>query len=386
MRVDLRLIDAMTGTEKLAEEYAGSLDDVFDLRERVVRRVVESVGVALTPEEGHRLAARPPSTPRTYETLLRIRHEASRLGEEGLERGLVLAHQALAGLGDDALLYAALGVMHHTNYEAGASSDVASLHLAETYASRALELDPDLPLALRAMGLVRHTQGDLQAFVRCMRRAVELDRTSDGLIRLASVLAAVGRISDARRYADVALASDPLVFRAAWVAAVVEFFDGRFDAALARMRVAVEGLAPSEPFGLWWLAQACAYRGREDEARALFERVANLEPSPWTDLSEVWRRALEGSRDGVLEWFAVPSAPQHVVAVGQWYPCVLAACLARVDEPGEALDWVERAVSGGFSNHQFLSQHDRFLAPLGAHPRFDALMDRAREKEQAFRI
>jgi len=215
---------------------------------------------------------------------------------------------------------------------------------------------------------------------------VELERTSDGLVRLGFVLASTGRMTDARRYADVAQASDPLVFRAAWVAAVVEFFDGRFDAALARMRAAVEGLAPSEPFGLWWLAQAYAYHGREDEARALFERVVNMEANPWTDLSEVWRRALEGDRDGVLEWFAGSSAPLHAVVVDQWYPCVLAACLARVGEPGEALDWVERAVSGGFSNHLFLSRHDRFLAPLGAHPRFDVLMDRAREKEEAFRI
>ncbi len=386
VRIALRLIDTRTGQEELAEEFAGSLDDVFDLLERVVRKVVETVGVTLTTEEGRRLAARPASAPRTYETWLRIRHEASAPTDEGLERGLVLAHQALASLGDDALLYAALGVMHHANYETGARSDAASLHLAETYASRALELDPDLPLGLRAMGLVRQTQGDLQTFVGCMGRAVELERTSDGLVRLAFVLAAAGRIADARRFADAALASDPLVFRTAWVAAVVEFFDGRFDAALAQMRAAVEGLAPVEPFGLWWLAQAYAYRGREDEARPLFERVVNMEASPWTDLSEVWRRALEGDRDGVLEWFAAPSDPQHVVVLDQWYPCVLAACLARVDEPGEALDWVERAVSGGFSNHVFLSQHDRFLAPLGAHPRFEPLMDRAREKEQAFRV
>jgi TolB-like protein/tetratricopeptide (TPR) repeat protein len=386
VRIALRLIDARTGLEELAEEFAGSLDDVCDLRERVVRRVVKAVGVTLTAEEGHRLAARPTSMPRTYETWLRIRYAASAPTGEGLERGLVLAHQALANLGDDALLYAALGVMHHANYESGTRANETSLRLAETYAARALERDPDLPLGLRAMGLVRHAQGDLQAFVGCMRRAVELERTSDGLVRLAFALAMVGRMTDARRDADVALASDPLVFRAAWVAAVVEFFDGRFEAALVRMRAAVEGLAPSEPFGLWWLAQAYAYHGREDEARALFERVTNMEASPWTDVSEVWRLALEGDRGGVLEWFAVPSAAQHMVVVDQWYPCVLAACLARVGELSEALDWVERAVSWGFSNHLFLSRHDRFLAPLGTHPRFDVLMDRAREKEQAFRV
>jgi hypothetical protein len=49
-----------------------------------------------------------------------------------------------------------------------------------------------------------------------------------------------------------------------------------------------------------------------------------------------------------------------------------------------ALEWLERAIVWGFSNHRFLSEHSRFLAPLRGDPRFEALLERAREKERAF--
>lgn len=41
---------------------------------------------------------------------------------------------------------------------------------------------------------------------------------------------------------------------------------------------------------------------------------------------------------------------------------------------------------GGITNHRFLSEHNRFLAPLRGDPRFEALMEKAREKECAFEV
>lgn len=49
-----------------------------------------------------------------------------------------------------------------------------------------------------------------------------------------------------------------------------------------------------------------------------------------------------------------------------------------------AIDWLERAVARGFSNHRFLGESSPFLAPLRGHPRFESLLERAREQERAF--
>jgi hypothetical protein len=72
-------------------------------------------------------------------------------------------------------------------------------------------LNPDLPQALHAAGLVRYKRGDPQGFVRYAKRAWELGRDSDAAGYLSFMLAEIGRIREARHYGDEALAKDPLV-------------------------------------------------------------------------------------------------------------------------------------------------------------------------------
>lgn len=49
-----------------------------------------------------------------------------------------------------------------------------------------------------------------------------------------------------------------------------------------------------------------------------------------------------------------------------------------------AIDWLERAVQWGFCSHRFLGELSPFLAALRGLPRFEALMEVAREKERAY--
>jgi len=52
----------------------------------------------------------------------------------------------------------------------------------------------------------------------------------------------------------------------------------------------------------------------------------------------------------------------------------------------EALHWLANAIDLGFVNHRFLSTIDPFLAALRGEPRFQAIMERAREKQRAFEV
>lgn len=162
---------------------------------------------------------------------------------------------------------------------------------------------------------------------------------------LGFVLAEVGLIADARRFAVEAVAADPLNVFSRFARGAVDFFDGRFEEAAIWFRDYLVRVSPGEPFLIWWLAQALAYAGRIDEAKLNFEQVAKTD---------------------------------------EWFPNFIAACLVQVGDNDGALEWLERAITWGFSNHRFLSEHSRFLAPLRGEPRFLALMERARKKQQAF--
>jgi hypothetical protein len=127
----------------------------------------------LTTDEERRLAKRPISDPRAYDAYLRARREWSTFTKEGIERGLHLTNEALAIVGDNALIYAALGQIYYASYDFGISHDEETLLKAETNALKALDLNPDESQGLVSIGLVRYKRGDFQRFVGYSKRETE---------------------------------------------------------------------------------------------------------------------------------------------------------------------------------------------------------------------
>jgi len=384
LRITAQLIDSTTDAHLWAEKYTGTLEDVFALQEQMSRRIVDGLRVKLTPEEDRRLAARPIPDIRAYDAWLRASQAVWAFTKEGFDRAYELVNHALEIVGDNALLYAGLGFFHALAYDFGISHDPETLQLGERYAGRAIELDPGLGQAHYAMAYVRWKQGDFAGTVREARRAAELDRTIDALWSLGFVLSEIGRMADARRFADEAVAADPLNAMTGFARGVVEFLDGRFENAAAWFRKYLDKVAPGHPVLLWWLGQSLAQVGRDDEARTIFEQAVATEAVLISDMCALYNLAAEGDRSRVRQALDANTLLQEAAKTDEYFPNFIAACLARVGDHDGALDWLERSVAWGFSNHRFLSEHSRLHAPLRGNPRFQALMDRARRKQLDF--
>jgi serine/threonine protein kinase/tetratricopeptide (TPR) repeat protein len=386
LRITAQLIDSATDAHLWAEKYAGTLEDVFALQEQMSRQIVGGLRVKLTPDEDRRLAARPIQDVRAYDAWLRAGQEVWTFSKEGFDRAFKLVNYALGIVGENALLQAGLGWFYALSYDFGISHEQQTLLSGERHAARALELGPDLWQAHYAMAYVRYKQGDFAVAMREARRAIQEERASEALWLLGFVLAEIGRIDEARRFADEAVASDPLNPFSTFARAAVDFFDGRFVEAASRFQDYLDKVSPGDLLLLWWLAQAQANAGRNEEAKRNFEQLAKAEAVPIADLSALFCRALEGDRNGVEEMLAANLRLQETAKTDEWFPNFIAACLAQVGDNNGALQWLERAVGWGFSNHRFLNEHCRFLAPLRGDPRFRDLIDRAREKERTFEI
>ena len=108
IRITSQLIDATDDTHLWAEKYSGTLEDVFDIQERVSREIVKALQIELTSDDDHRVAARPIDDVSAYECYLRAKHEIFRYAQEGLDRALALLRQGLEIAGDNALLHVTL--------------------------------------------------------------------------------------------------------------------------------------------------------------------------------------------------------------------------------------------------------------------------------------
>ena len=384
LRITAQLIDAATDAHRWAEKYTGTLDDVFDLQERLSRRIVDALRVSLTPAEDRELAARPIQDIRAYDAWLRATADAWSFTPGGFDRAFQHLHRALEIVGDNALLHAGLGYYHSLAYDTGIRHDPETLARAEFHATRALELDPDLGQAHLAMAWVLYKRGGLSAGLRMMRRAAEKDRSIDALVLLAFGLGEAGRVAESRQLAQELVAADPLNQFAGFARGGAEFWDGRFDEAAMWFRKYLDEVAPGSPLLLWWLGQALAYGGRDVEARDLFNQVAGMEAGVLSDLSALHCLAADGDCDGLRDALRANTVVQEAAKTDEWFPNFIAACLARVGDHDSAIDWLEQAVNWGFCNGRFLGEVSPFLTPLRGTPRFEALMQVVREKEQAF--
>src|ERR1700751_5438881 len=96
VRITGQLIDAETGAHLWADRFDGSLEDVFDLQDRVAIEVAGVIEPALQAAEVRRSAARPTNDLTAYDLYLRALATFYPITKERLLQALKLLHQAIA--------------------------------------------------------------------------------------------------------------------------------------------------------------------------------------------------------------------------------------------------------------------------------------------------
>ena len=382
VRITAQLIDASNDTHLWAESYSGTLNDIFDLQEQLARQIVESLKGKLTPEEDQQLATRPIQDPHVYDIWLQAKQELWKFTKESIERAQDLLKNALDIVGDNALLYAGLSYACWAAYDFGISYKKETLEEGEKYAQKSLALDPNQPIALMGLGLMHYKRGDMQTTIINTIRAKELGLESDVAFS-GFLLAEVGKIAEAHRYAEEYIESNPLSFFSSWQKACVYIFDGKFESALTIFQVDKIRLTPREPIFDWWMAQAAAFAAEEEVARKVFKRIADIQAGVLTDFSRLFLCAMDKDKKSVKKVLDT-TILKDIAETDEWFPNFLAICLTQVGEYDQALYYLERAINWGFYNYRFLAEHNRYLFPLHGHPRFESLIRLAREKQEKF--
>jgi TolB-like protein/DNA-binding winged helix-turn-helix (wHTH) protein len=245
-RITAQLIRADNQLHLWTETYDRSWQDILAIQADVGARVADSLAVELVPAYEAADAARDRSVnPQAYEHYLRglfywnqrARDPASQLARAIEQFKLAVGDQpdfaaAYAGLADayDSLFFSnpAFGMEAHTN--------------ARTAIQRALQLDDRLASAYSALAwMTIHFDHDLPLAERHFRRALELDPNDPiARMRLSLVLAARGRLTEAVSEAETARRYDPLSAQITELQGWYAYYGGAPDDALQRIREAAE--------------------------------------------------------------------------------------------------------------------------------------------------
>jgi tetratricopeptide (TPR) repeat protein len=211
VRITAQLIDAATDVHLWAEQYTGSLEDIFDLQDDLSRRIVEALQVTLSPGEA-RLTATRPVDPRAYDAYLRGRYYLEQATADGRRRALEYFNQAIELDPDYARAHAALAETHaQAMMLAGVASDELRTQ-ANAAAQRAHELDPDDGVVHAVLAVLKCAKAyDWSGAEAEIQRAVELSPYDTTVLYYrARLLAALGRLDESLAVTHRILEIDPL--------------------------------------------------------------------------------------------------------------------------------------------------------------------------------
>jgi serine/threonine protein kinase/Flp pilus assembly protein TadD len=385
LRITAQLIDTETDAHLWGEKYSGTVEDVFDLQERLSRRIVEALEITLSPPEDREIAERPIADVRAFEYYQRARQEYYRYSSEGMAAARALAEHGLAVVGPNEALYGMLGTVYAWSPTVLLGVDEeTTLREAETCACHAFELNPGSAQGLSIMGQIAYRRGQPGEAVRLLSQACAADPNNpDAMHQLGGAYLLGGRIGPMREVLNRLVELDPLTASNHCLLGLSWSLGGDAPSAVPSHMRAIE-LDQRSTICRVCAGVALVAAGREAEAAGQFEW---LERQPSEDslaaLARRFRRGLAGDKAAVL---TPPSAAERAMAESdEYWAYLMASAYALVGEIDQALGWLEHAVTvRGWIDYVYFTRHDRFLESLRPSRRFQELMASARERYERF--
>jgi serine/threonine protein kinase len=383
VRVTVQLVDTAADAPLWAEKYSGTLDDVFEIQERISRAIADALRVRLSLEEERFLGARSATSGFAFDAYLRARRDILNFDRSGLDRARILVERALSIAPGEVLLLRAQAMIEWQEVNAGFSSDAAHLDRAEALGRRILASDSTGPHGPTILGYVAVQRGDVREWVRQFRRAVDANPNDpDSLVWLAIGWMFTGQVHRARPLLDRLERIDPLFDYLHFGRGVQQMYEGELEAAIARFRKCIE-LAP-EMIG-WYTrtVQAAASAGDlECASRTMATVPTQISDHPLAGLGNAFVAALRGDHEAV-ERILGPDLLEHMWGDLQ-YTHFIAQIRCVLGNLDEALRWLERSTERGFIHYPYLSKVDPLLANLRSDARFVRLMESVRRRWATF--
>jgi len=385
LRVSAQLIDARQDVHRWAGTYDGTMDDVFSIQEQLARKIVEALELRLTAAEERHLSERAINSVPAYECFLRARYDMWRWHRDAIDRAVQLLRQALTLIGDNARLYATLGLAHLQYREAGIDLSDRPLLEADACASKLSALGDQSASGWQLRGWIAYSRGCIQDAVRDLKIALDLEpNNSDTLLLVCNCYLISGRVAAARPLLARLSAVDPLTPITRCMPGFAEIMEGHLEAAIEPYRQMFE-MDQSNPMARLFFAWVLIINRRQETVEALLK---SFPPDQRDTLPGRLSFFLANAAAGKSHEAQMELTPEiEIVArATDVFPRFLAEGFAWVGEGESAIQWLRVAIDRGFINYPFLARHDPAFEALRSEPAFNALLETARDRWERFEV
>ena len=376
LRISAQLVDVRCDEPRWAEKYSGTLDDVFDVQERVSRAIVDALDVALSPQESAQLATRPLQDVRAFELYLKAREA---LAGYDVPRAAPLIARAIGISGRVPILRALEALSGIMMLRTGATRDPAFIASIEREARALIAEAPDFAQGHALLGYLAYETGDPITAVRSLRRAFSLDRSDDDIRFFLGIALQAGGRADPRAALEW-LAIDPLSPLANCLVGANTWWTGRVAEGVAFFEESMR-LAPAGLIFRWTLGNHYALLGRYDDAARqaawLAEHAPDFAYTPTLQGLILGAQGRHAEARAVLETIdETPLDGHHIFHLSESY--------AMAGAHAKAVELLDRAVTMGFYAADYFERISPFFGGIRERDDFARTLERARVRQAEF--
>ena len=375
VRITAQLINAADGFHLWSETYDRQLTDIFAIQDDISRRIVVALRARLLSDGESADAIGDPRPdvnmevdPETHALYLRGMHHWHRRRIEDFYLAIEAFAEAIERRPDYASAHAGLALATITLPAYDNRTLDEMLPRARASALRAMELEPDLPDAHAALGLVFQRELNWTSAESHLLRALEINPSHVTTLHwLSQHLAAMGRLEEALELARQAVRLDPISLiinnNLGFIHGFRQEHEKAADAYEATLR-----LDPAFPTGLSNLWGTMLALGRVDEALELLDRMEQVGwlMAPHLRMFTLWHRDPAFREQALAELQDLASVPGRPTFH-------LASLHAQLGAYEAALDWLEHAHAERHNNMRYMVVHPSFRA-LWDHPRYEKVV------------
>ncbi|HEY5738588.1 MAG TPA: hypothetical protein VIW27_02625, partial [Gammaproteobacteria bacterium] len=274
VRISAQLSETGSGNQIWGKRFDSDLANLFALEEDLSMTIAGSISTRIGKQARLSALHKPAKDLQSYDYYMRGSYYLELFTAENIGIAMELFDKCLSLDPDNSLAHAKLGIAHMVSLYENCSLDrERSLKLMDQHLRRALELDPDDAEAHAFMAEMLMYRRDFDRALVHARKAVELNPTlADGYSMLAWHDGAVGKLDEARAWAEKSMQTDIHHPYAGWNAGEIYRLCGDYELAIETFR----SMAHMSTSVQAQIAACLAGLNRLDEARAEMRRYLEL--------------------------------------------------------------------------------------------------------------